>query len=412
MPLKRSPRQDTRVWEHRSKYGRRLERQAGTDRFKSKVPDPARPGAIKCRTFRASGWQEAERVHRERLGLSEKNDLPTNSNQTLDELAERRWELLEGLVATGERAETTLESDRLLYVKHIQPLLGRMKIARMTSANVSRLLNGLRQSGLAPMSITRIYSVLRSILNLEPSAAGILTGLAKAERPSSTIPKNPSRCLTDGQVSDLLYFSLPATKILNAIYAFTGVRQAEGLGLIWDDLDLDNGVVKVRAQLSRKRRGAEARRIPFTKSSRRRLGGREREIDLHPGLVEILRKHKREQFQKGLAGASDYVVCTAEGKAWYYRNALRDLSVAADRAGLNDGDQPDLSTHDLRHTAISRWVAAGLDEATVARMAGDTVEVIHSTYLHEFERARRQQEIREKLVAGTNIRLVMEGSHS
>jgi hypothetical protein len=41
----------------------------------------------------------------------------------------------------------------------------------------------------------------------------------------------------------------------------------------------------------------------------------------------------------------------------------------------------------------------------VARMAGDTVEQIHKTYLYEFERARRQAEIREKLVAGTSIRL-------
>jgi integrase len=89
----------------------------------------------------------------------------------------------------------------------------------------------------------------------------------------------------------------------------------------------------------------------------------------------------------------------------YYRNALRDLGTAAERAGLNDGDEPDLSTHDLRHTAISRWIAAGLDEVTVARMAGDTVEQIHKTYLHEFERARRAEEIRAKLVAGTSIRI-------
>ena len=38
-------------------------------------------------------------------------------------------------------------------------------------------------------------------------------------------------------------------------------------------------------------------------------------------------------------------------------------------------------------------------------MAGDTVEVIHSTYLHEFERARRADEILSKLVAGTSIKL-------
>jgi integrase len=79
---------------------------------------------------------------------------------------------------------------------------------------------------------------------------------------------------------------------------------------------------------------------------------------------------------------------------------------------LNDGNEPQLSTHDLRHTAISRWIAAGLDEATVARMAGDTVEQIHKTYLHEFERARRKDEIREKLTAGTGIRLVVEGAQT
>jgi integrase len=397
-------RKDTRQWEHRAKYGRRLQRQVGIDRFKSKVPDPARPGADRSKSFTASGWQEAERVHRERLGQSEQNELPENSKLTLDELAHRRWELLEGLVASGERAETTLESDKLLYAKHIQPTLGRMRVEKIQSAHVSRLLSGLRRSGLAAGSITRIYSVLRSILNLERSTAGILAGLAKAERPSAPIPQTPSRCLTDQQVSDLLHFSLPSTKILNAIFAYTGVRQAEGLGFVWGDFDLTNGTVHVQAQLSRKKRGEEARRLPL-KSARRRLGARDREIDLHPDLVTILKRHKAEQFEKGLAGSGDYVTCTAEGKPLYYRNALRDLGTAADRAGLNDGDEPELSTHDLRHTAISRWIAAGLDEATVARMAGDTVEVIHSTYLHEFERARRADEIRSKLVAGTSIKL-------
>jgi integrase len=397
-------RRNTRQWEHRPKFGKRLLRQKGTERFKSKVPDPARPGADRSKSFRASGWREAKRIHRERLGQADTNELPVNSKQTLDELAERRWEILEGLVASKERAETTLESDKLLYAKHLQPTLGRLRVEKMTSAHVSKLLSTLRKSGLAPASITRIYSVLRSILNLEPSAAGILKGLVKAERPSVTTPETPSRCLTDEQVSDLLYFSLPATEVLNAIYSYTGVRQAEGLGLVWGDFDLTAGVVHVSAQLSRKKRGEEARRLPL-KSARRRLGAREREIDLHPDLVDLLRRHKAEQFEKGLAGASDYVACTAEGKPLYYRNALRDLGVAADKAGLNEGDVPQLSTHDLRHTAISRWIAAGLDEATVARMAGDTVEVIHKTYLHEFERARRREEIREKLAAGTSIRL-------
>jgi integrase len=153
--------------------------------------------------------------------------------------------------------------------------------------------------------------------------------------------------------------------------------------------------LNVQAQLSRKKKGEPARRVPL-KAARRRLGARKREIDLHPDLVSMLKRHKAEQFERGFAGSGDFVSCTAEGTPLYYRNALRDLGTAADRAGLNDGDEPKVSTHDLRHTAISRWIAAGLDEATVARMAGDTVEQIHKTYLHEFERARRTEEIRAK----------------
>lgn len=120
----------------------------------------------------------------------------------------------------------------------------------------------------------------------------------------------------------------------------------------------------------------------------------------------MLKRHKAAAFECGQAGAADFVFSTVGGRPLYYRNALRDLGTAADRAGLNgNADEPRLSTHDLRHTCVSRWIAAGLDEATVARMAGDTVEQIHKTYLHEFERSRRKEEIRDKLVAGTSIRL-------
>ncbi len=66
---------------------------------------------------------------------------------------------------------------------------------------------------------------------------------------------------------------------------------------------------------------------------------------------------------------------------------------------------PRLSTHDLRHTAISRWIASGLDVVTVARMAGDHPDVILRVYAGDFERAKRQDEIRAKIAAGTSIRL-------
>lgn len=90
----------------------------------------------------------------------------------------------------------------------------------------------------------------------------------------------------------------------------------------------------------------------------------------------------------------------------YFRNvSQRGLDKAAGAAGLNREGVPNLTPHDLRHTAVSRWVAAGLDVVEIARQAGDTTAVILSTYAGEFDRAKRADSIREKIAAGTSIRI-------
>jgi site-specific recombinase XerD len=107
----------------------------------------------------------------------------------------------------------------------------------------------------------------------------------------------------------------------------------------------------------------------------------------------------------GLPGPGNYVFCTAEGRPLAQRNVARDLSTAAERAGLNPGGAEALSTHDLRHTAVSRWIAAELDPVTVASMAGDTLETILKVYAHEFDKAKNREANRATLAEGTSIQL-------
>jgi integrase len=202
--------------------------------------------------------------------------------------------------------------------------------------------------------------------------------------------------VNDDECSVLIENSLPSIRTLTALYAFTALRQSEGLGLIWDDLDLTEGILRVRAQLSRRK---PARRVPPKSANG------VREVDLLPELVTLLKRHKAAAFARGHAGASDFVFATADGKPLYYRNVSRDFRKAADRAGLNPEGVPSLTCHDLRHTTISRWIASGLDAVEVARQAGDTVATVTKTYAHQFDVAKRRPEIREKLAAGTSIRL-------
>jgi integrase len=398
------PRRDERRWENDSKHGTRLRRQAGTDRFKSTVPDPQRPGRERVRHFRARNWTEARKEHAGRIVKVENGMEPKSDKTTLDDLAEQRWASFAGRVASGERAASTLEAEKILYRKHLSPALGRMRVKSIQAEHVSALLARLRRQGFKPSTIARVYAVLRLLLNLAVRRGlpvSPLERLDEGERPAGG-GESRGRCLNDEECSRLIAHALPGTSDLIAFYAFTGVRQSEGLAVRWGDLDLSEGTVQIDKQLSRPKRNEPARLIPL-KTARRNGGCKQREIELHPDLVKLLKRHKADAFARGLAGAGDYVFCTAVGGPLSQRNMARDLRTAGDRARLNpDGVDP-LSTHDLRHTAISRWIAARLDPVTVARMAGDSLETILKTYAHEFDRAKNRDANRTKLAEGTSI---------
>jgi len=305
--------------------------------------------------------------------------------------------MFQGLIDAGERAETTLVRYRIQYWTHISPTFGRMQMQKTRPEHISRWLAEKRREGL---DVASIYSILSLLCNRAVERGLIvespLKRVPKAERPKRRRKTEP-RCPTDAECSALIEAaSSLRDRALYATYAYAGPRQSEPLGLLWRELDLVNGVMHVEKQLSR---SLPARRVPPKSANS------VREVELLPELVALLKQHKVEAFKKGHAGPDDYVFSTADGKPLHHRNVFRDLCKAADRAGLNREGLPKLGTHDLRHASISRWIAAGIDPATVARMAGDDVKTILTTYVHEFDKAKRNDEIRERLAAGTSITL-------
>lgn len=89
-----------------------------------------------------------------------------------------------------------------------------------------------------------------------------------------------------------------------------------------------------------------------------------------------------------------------------YLPTSRALTAAAQRAGL------DCSMHDLRHTAVSRLIAAGLDVVQVQRQAGHAKpSVTLDLYSHEFERAKRSDDVRAK-IAETGIGAMLGGDQA
>lgn len=85
------------------------------------------------------------------------------------------------------------------------------------------------------------------------------------------------------------------------VTAYTGLRQSEVLGLRWQDVDFENGVLHVRYQLSRATTDEPATLKPL----KTRAG--ERWIELAPELARELAKHS---LASGFSKPEDFVFTT------------------------------------------------------------------------------------------------------
>ena len=148
---------------------------------------------------------------------------------------------------------------------------------------------------------------------------------------------------------------------------------------------------------SGKAKGVTPRRLPLkTKAG-------SRDVEALPELIAELKKHKAEAFARGHARPEDYVFCTEKGRPLMHRNLSRDFATAGDRAGLNpkeDEEGQSVSLHDLRHTAICRLIAAGLDVVGSAATGRPRESCNNPQALRgEFEKAKRRDALRDKIAA-------------
>jgi integrase len=354
-------------------------------------------GSWRTKTVAARNISEA-RAAREKLRVDIRAGFaaaPTKA--TLAEVAEDFFAMYDGLVRAGEKSPRTLENYRQRYRTHVERSLGRIQVQALRPEHVSRWLADRRAAGLSSWTIKSIYTLVGAILDHALTRGLIaetpLKRISKTERPQAR-NKSEARRLSDEECSNLIKHALPGTRALISTAVFTGLRQSELLGLVWDDVDFDRHQIRVRAQLSRGKRGQPPRRVPLKTDSGRR------DVEALPELLALLRKHKAEAFERGHARSDSFVFATGDGRPLRHRNVSRDFSTAAGRAGLDRVGAPGVSLHDLRHTFVCRLIAAGLDVVEVQRQAGHKNPAITlRIYAGEFERAKRRDSLRQKIAA-------------
>jgi integrase len=170
-----------------------------------------------------------------------------------DEGSLRLFKYLERWLADSVRdtvRATTYENYAYLVRTYIVPSLGRVKLTTLTPAHVQRFYREKLDSGLAPRTVQYLHTLLRKALKQAVKWGLIprnVTDAVDAPRPA----KKEIKYLSFDQAKAFL--KVASEDRFWALYVLaisTGLRRGELLGLRWEDLDVERGVLRVRRSLT------------------------------------------------------------------------------------------------------------------------------------------------------------------
>ena len=264
----------------------------------------------------------------------------------------------------GHRSPGTVRSRRVVVEAHIGPALGRLTLAALTPRHVQAWVAAMLKAGAAPSTVVQRLAVLKTALNHAVSMDLIAKSPAAPVRPPPARQERPV-VLTAEQARALLALCERTDRRLAALVAVgvgLGLRRGEALGLRWRDVDLEAGVVRVAVQQTAHEKG------PLVQDAPLKTPGSGRTLPLPGPVARVLSRWRAEQAAHhavvGLAPAA-LVFTTATGRGIRPCTVTEQLDRALVAARL-----PDVTYHQLRHSAASMLAALGVHPAVAARLLG------------------------------------------
>jgi integrase len=256
---------------------------------------------------------------------------------------------------------------------HLIPKLGHHKLERLTPSAIQSLQNQMRDAGKAPRTIRYARAVLRKALKqavnwgvLARNPVTLVEGPRVERFKIQPLDLEQSRQLLDAVRGD-------RHEALYTVALSLGLRQGEALGLQWQNIDLERGLLRVENQLQRVDHKLVL--VPC-KSDRSR-----RELALPAFTLAVLRGHRERQTRLlgAVPGPGSYVFTSAAGTPMDARNVVRHFKAILDLAGL----PASIRFHDLRHSAATLLIAQGVHPRTIMEILGHSqIATTMNTYGH------------------------------
>jgi integrase len=255
------------------------------------------------------------------------------------------------------------------------PTLGRAELVELSPQQVQEMLNQKFHDGLSAKTVQSIRGVLRTALNEAMRWDLLGRNVAALARPPRSQPK-PISPFTPDQARRLL--TAARNDRLGALYAVAlamGLRQGEALGLTWDRVDFDNGLIRVERQLQRRDGGLQLVDLKTRQSVRT--------LPMPHSIAENLKQHRAGQGkERDLAGKrwreTGLVFTTTIGTGLDGPNVTKGFQRLLRSAGLERR-----RFHDLRHSCATLLLIQNVQPRVVMEILGHSqISLTMNTYSH------------------------------
>jgi integrase len=267
---------------------------------------------------------------------------------------------------------------------HVVPTLGRVKLDKLSPQQVQKLLNQKLESGLAPQTVVGIRTMLRTAL-AQALKWGLVTRNVAALVDPPRIPESKVNALTPEQARALL--AAAEGDRFEPIFVLAlncGMRRGEILGLRWQDVNFEAGVLRINQAVQRVRAGLAITELK-TKRSRR-------SIAISASVMRVLKaRHVRQLEERLFAGAdgqdTGLVFTNSKGGMVEPITLHRAYKRLLAKAGIST----ETRFHDLRHSAASLLLAQGVPLRSIMELLGhSSIALTANLYAHVGEQLKRE----------------------
>lgn len=266
-------------------------------------------------------------------------------------------------IRTRLRPKTYRSYEQIVRL-HLIPVIGTLPLVKLQPQHVQQLVSSRLQRGLSARTADYCRIVLRVALNDAVKWGIIARNVAALADPPQRDPVQHRAWSVDEARRFLAAVRGDRLEALYTVALALGLRQGELLGLTWDNVDLEHGLLRVTQQLQ----WIEGKPVllpPKSAASRRVLR-------LPEVLRSALRRHRVRQHEERLAAGPAWVgnqwnlvFTTARGTPLDPKKVRSQFRAWCVRAGVRP-----IRFHDLRHTCATLLLAQDIPPRVVQELLG------------------------------------------